>query len=78
MKIFQIFFLKIEIKIQKSTNKKANVFFNFKELQMRRLFEYFADKDQLIKYLADYKAINKIDKYFFLNIINTIKTNFID
>ena len=45
---------------------------------MKMLYKDFEDKETLNSYLPMYKNLNKIDKTYFLNIINTLKPNYID
>ena len=45
---------------------------------MNTLCKNFKDKVTLNSYLSMYKNSNKINKTFFLNIINTLKPNYID
>lgn len=45
---------------------------------MKNLFDNFDDKNLLKSYLPEYSTLNKIDKIFFLNILNTLRPNMID
>ena len=45
---------------------------------MKHLFNSFENKQELYKYLPPFKDLNRIDKTFFINIMNTIEEDYVN
>ena len=53
-------------------------FFSFKELQMGVLFDKFPKKEELLSFLPPFKDLGRVDKGFFLNVMNTIEDDYVN